>query len=98
MKLAEFGRAKDSIAKAAGTKDSTLYQKYVVDMYSRLAFYYNNIKSDKVQAVFWLRKMVEVEPSNGDAAKYIEMLTRPPRRPAAPAAKPKTGAGEKERR
>ena len=98
MKLAAFGREKDSIAKATNNKDSILYLRYVVDMYSRLAFYYNNIKSDKVQAVNWLRKILEVEPSNADAQKYIEMLTRPPRRPAAPTAKPKTGAGTRERR
>jgi len=97
IKLAEFGRAKDSIAKAANSKDSSLYLRYVVDMYSRLAFYYNNTKNDKQQAVYWLRKILEVEPSNADAQKYIELLTRPPRR-VAPAAKPKTGAGTRERR
>lgn len=98
MKLAEFGRAKDSIAKAANNKDSILYLRYVVDMYSRLAFYYNNTKNDRQQAVYWLRKILEVEPTNADAAKYIEMLTRPPRKQATPAAKPKTGAGARERR
>ena len=98
MKMAEWGRAKDSIARAANTKDSILYLRYVVDCYSRLAFYFNNTKNDKVQAVYWLRKIVEVEPSNVDAPKYIEMLTRPPRRPTAPAAKPKTGTGARERR
>jgi tetratricopeptide (TPR) repeat protein len=92
MKLAEFGRAKDSIAKAAGSKDSTQYLKYVVQMYSQLAFYYNNTKKDKEQAVYWLRKILEVEPTNPDAAKYIDLLTRPPRKTAAPAAKPKSGA------
>jgi hypothetical protein len=98
MKFAEWGRAKDSVAKAANTKDSTLYLRYVVDMYSRLAFYYNNTKSDKQQAVYWLQKILEVEPGNADAGRYIKMLTAPPRRPAAPAAKPKTGAGARERR
>jgi tetratricopeptide (TPR) repeat protein len=46
MKLADFGRTKDSIAKAANSKDSILYKKYVVDWYSRLAFYSNNAKKD----------------------------------------------------
>ena len=90
MKLAEFGRAKDSIAKAAGTKDSITYKKYVVDCYERLAFYNNNIKKDKEQAVFWLQKVLEVDPENKDAAGYIKALTAKPR-PAQPAAKPKTG-------
>jgi tetratricopeptide (TPR) repeat protein len=91
MKLADFGRAKDSIAKAAGTKDSILYKKYVVDCYQRLAFFYNNTKKDKAQAIFWLQKVLEVDPGNPDAQHYIDLLKKPPR-PAAPAAnKPKTG-------
>ena len=89
MKLADFGRSKDSIARAAGSKDSTLYKKYVVDCYSRLAFYYNNTKKDKDQAVYWLKKVLEVEPDNLDAPKYIKMLTEKPKPRAAAPAKPK---------
>jgi hypothetical protein len=88
MKLAEFGRAKDSIAKAAGSKDSTAYKRYVIEYYSLLAFYYNNVKSDRGQAVLWLQKILEVDPENADAKKYIAALTAKPR-PAAP--KPKSG-------
>jgi tetratricopeptide (TPR) repeat protein len=88
VKLAEFGRAKDSIAKAAGSKDSTIYKRYVIECYSRLAFYYNNTKSDRPQAVLWLQKILEVDPDNADAKKYILALTAKPR-PAAP--KPKSG-------
>jgi tetratricopeptide (TPR) repeat protein len=91
MKLADFGRAKDSIAKAAGTKDSILYKKYVIDSYSRLAFYYNNTKKDKAQAIFWLSKILEVDPGNADASKYIQLLNKPARQAAPAAAKPKTG-------
>jgi tetratricopeptide (TPR) repeat protein len=90
MKLADWGRAKDSIAKATGTKDSIAYKKYVIDCYSRLAFYYNNTKKDKQQAIFWLQKILEVDPGNADAQKYITALQKPPR-PAAPGAKPKAG-------
>jgi Tfp pilus assembly protein PilF len=91
MKLADFGRAKDSIAKAGGTKDSILYKKYVIDCYSRLAFYYNNTKKDKQQAIFWLSKILEVDPGNADASKYIQLLNKPARQAAPAAAKPKTG-------
>jgi tetratricopeptide (TPR) repeat protein len=91
MKLADFGRAKDSIAKAAGTKDSILYKKYVIDCYSRLAFYCNNTKKDKQQAIFWLSKILEVDPGNPDAAKYIQLLNKPARQAAPAASKPKTG-------
>src|SRR5580658_60998 len=82
MKLADFGRAKDSIAKAGGTKDSILYKKYVIDCYSRLAFYYNNTKKDKQQAIFWLSKILEVDPGNADASKYIQLLNKPARQAA----------------
>jgi tetratricopeptide (TPR) repeat protein len=91
IKLAEFGRAKDSIAKAANSKDSIQYKKYVVDCYSRLAFYYNNQKNDKAQAIFWLEKILEVEPENADAPKYIKALKAPPKRVAPAANKPKQG-------
>jgi len=83
MKLAEFGRAKDSIARAAGSKDSIIYKRYVIECYSRLAFYYNNIKSDRMQAIAWLLKIL-------DATRYIKALTAKPKQGAAPA-KPKTG-------
>ncbi|HXD76533.1 MAG TPA: tetratricopeptide repeat protein [Puia sp.] len=85
MKMAAFGRAKDSIAKAANSKDSTEFQKYVVECYFSLAFYYNNIKKDREQAIYWLRQVLEVEPTNPDAAKYVEILTRKPKPAPAPA-------------
>lgn len=88
MKLAEFGRAKDSIAKAAGSKDSTLYKRYVIENYSLLAFYYNNTKNNRPLAVLWLQKILEVDPENADAKKYIAALTAKPR---AAAPKPKAG-------
>lgn len=82
MKLAAWGRAKDSAA--AGTKDSALYKRYVVDCYSRLAFYYNNTKNDKQSAIFWLQQILAVDPTNADAKRYIEILSRPVRQPAKP--------------
>jgi tetratricopeptide (TPR) repeat protein len=91
MKLADFGRSKDSIAKATGSKDSITYKKYVIDCYSRLAFYYNNTKKDKQQAIFWLSKILEVDPGNADAQHYIQLLNKPPRQAAPAAGKPKTG-------
>ena len=91
LKMAEFCRAFDSTARVAGTADSIKYKKYIIDCYSRLAFYYNNTKSDKANAIFWLQKILEVDPTNPDAIKYIGLLNRPARQPAA---KPKA-AGTK---
>lgn len=89
-KFAAWGRAKDSVARATGNKDSTLYKHYVVECYSLLAFYYNNTKNDRETAIMWLKKILEVEPENADAPRYIKALTPKPR-PAAPAAKPRQG-------
>jgi tetratricopeptide (TPR) repeat protein len=91
MKLAEVARALDSTAKAANSPDSIKFKKYAVDSYSLLAFYYNNTKKDKGNAIAYLQKILEVDPTNADAKKYIEMLSRPPRQTAA---KPKA-AGTK---
>jgi tetratricopeptide (TPR) repeat protein len=91
IKLGEVARALDSTAKAAGSPDSIKYKSQVVLSYSQLAGYYNNIKKDKESALIYLRKWQEIDPANPDVAKFIEILTRPARRPAAPTAKPKAG-------
>jgi cytochrome c-type biogenesis protein CcmH/NrfG len=83
MKLAEVARSLDSTAKAANSPDSIKFKKYAVDSYSLLAFYYNNTKKDKGNAIAYLQKILEVDPSNADAKKYIDMLSRPPRKAAA---------------
>src|ERR1700761_6716112 len=82
QKLADFCRAKDSIAKAAGSADSIKLKRYIIESYGQLAGYYNNIKKDKENALVYLRKILEVDPTNTDAAKFIEILTRPPKQPA----------------
>jgi tetratricopeptide (TPR) repeat protein len=86
-KLAQVSRALDSTAKAANSADSVKYKNYILQSYFYLAQYYNDIKKDKETAVGYLRKVLEVDPTNAMAQKYIAILTAPPRR--APAAKPK---------
>lgn len=92
VKLAQVCHGLDSTAKAAGTTDSVKYRKYEIDAYSQLAGYYNNIKKDKEAAIFWLKKILEVDPTNTDAPKFIEILSRPARQPAA---RPAAGAAKK---
>ncbi|HEY6902578.1 MAG TPA: tetratricopeptide repeat protein [Puia sp.] len=98
IKLAEMARAIDSTAKAANSGDSVKYKSQVVSSYFALAQYYNDIKKDKQGAVGWLQKILEVDPTNTTAQKFITMLTAPPpqRQPARPAtgAKPKTGGAK----
>jgi cytochrome c-type biogenesis protein CcmH/NrfG len=83
QKLAEVARALDSTAKAANSPDSIKFKKYAVDSYSLLAFYYNNTKKDKGNAIAYLQRILEVDPTNADAKKYIDMLSRPARQAAA---------------
>jgi cytochrome c-type biogenesis protein CcmH/NrfG len=91
-KLAQVSRAIDSTAKIAGSADSIKYKPYILQSYFYLAQYYNDIKKDKETAVGYLRKVLEVDPTNAMAQKFIAILTAPPRR--APAVKPKA-AGTK---
>jgi tetratricopeptide (TPR) repeat protein len=86
IKLAEVCRTLDSTARAAGSADSIKYRKYIIDSYSQLAGYYNNIKKDKETALVYLHKILEVDPANADAPRFIEILSRPARQPrSAPA-------------
>ena len=91
IKLAEMGRALDSTAKATGGADSIKYKNQILGAYFTLASYYNDIKKDKETAVVYLRKVLEVDPTNPNAPKFIEVLTR---KPKAVAPKPKA-AGAK---
>jgi tetratricopeptide (TPR) repeat protein len=90
-KLAQMGRSLDSAAKGAGTADSIKYKAMILTSYFALAQYYNNIKKDKQLAMAYLQKVLEVDPTNGPASQYLEVLRRPVRQAAA---KPKA-AGTK---
>ena len=47
-----------------------------------LASYYANVAKDKDSAIVYLQKILEVDPTNADAAKYIETLKQPAKRTA----------------
>jgi tetratricopeptide (TPR) repeat protein len=90
VKFADIARAFDSTARVAGTKDSIRWKNQIINAYFALAQYYNDIKKDKETAVAYLRKVLEVDPTNPNAGKFIEVLTRKPK-PAASPAKKATG-------
>jgi tetratricopeptide (TPR) repeat protein len=89
IKLAEVARGIDSTAKAANSADSTKYRSQAVGSYFALAQYYNDIKKDKETAVVYLQKIVEVEPTNATAIKFIGLLTKKPE-PRQPASRSKS--------
>ncbi|HEY4291272.1 MAG TPA: tetratricopeptide repeat protein [Puia sp.] len=98
QKLAQVARGLDSTAKAAGTADSTKYRAQVINSYSQLAGYYNNIKKDKESALLYLNKILEVDPANADAAKFIGILKKAAEkqqeRRSTGTAKPKAGGAK----
>ena len=83
IKLAEVCISLDSAEHAAGKPDSTKYKKYIVDSYSQLAGYYNNIKKDRETALVYLHKILEVDPNNTDVHKFIDILEKAAQRQKA---------------
>jgi len=78
------------LAEKARQIDSVRYKSQAVSAYFFLAQYYNDIAKDKTAAIGYLDKVLEVDPTNPDAARFKEILSRPPpKTPAQP--KPKTG-------
>lgn len=71
--------------------DSVKYKAQVVESLFVLAGYQNDVKKDRDSAVYWLRKVLEVDPENKTAGGIIEKLTTP--RTTTPATKPKAAAG-----
>src|SRR5579872_4993615 len=93
VKFTEVARAYDSTSKASGKADSTRWKAQIINAYFALAQYYNDIKKDKELAVAYLRKVVEVDPTNPTAPKFIDLLTRKP--VSRPAARPKAAGARR---
>jgi tetratricopeptide (TPR) repeat protein len=88
-KLAQVGRALDSTAEAAGGADSVKFRPQILESYFYLASYYNDVKKDKATAILYLQRILEVDPNNATAPKFISILQKPARQPAA---KPRAAA------
>jgi tetratricopeptide (TPR) repeat protein len=59
-------------------KDTTdaNYKKWVVEAYGYLAAYETNTEKDYAEAVDYFEKVLEVDPENADAKKYIALLEK----------------------
>jgi tetratricopeptide (TPR) repeat protein len=59
-------------------KDTTNvnYKKWLVEAYSYLAAYKTNTEKDYAGAVSYFEKVLDLDPTNADAKKYIAMLER----------------------
>jgi tetratricopeptide (TPR) repeat protein len=67
--------------------DSIKYKTTIVQTHFYLAQYYNDYKKDKQAAIAELKKVLEIDPTNADAQKFLTILSAPPRRAASPAKK-----------
>ncbi len=79
----------EKLVEKAKSIDSVKYKSTIVQTYFYLAQYYNDVKKDKPTAILYLQKVIETDPTNTDAPKFLEILNRKPK--TQPAAKPKTG-------
>jgi tetratricopeptide (TPR) repeat protein len=92
----------ERLAEMSRKLDSVKYKKIATDAYFLLASYSNEVKKDKPATISYLKKVLEIDPGNTNAANFVKQLearqnqSQPSRTPAAgPANKPKTGATTK---
>ncbi|MBD0288717.1 MAG: tetratricopeptide repeat protein [Flavisolibacter sp.] len=59
-------------------KDSTdaNYKKWLVEAYAYLAAYATNTQKDYAEAVDYFEKLLQIDPENSDAKKYINILEK----------------------
>lgn len=69
--------------------DSVKFKAQVVEALFVLAGYQNDVKKNKDSAIYYLQRIMEVDPGNKTAGGFLEQLTKA--RNTTPATKPKTG-------
>lgn len=53
------------------------YKSQLIAAHGMLASYYANVAKDKDSAIAQLKSIVELDPENADAQKYIDLLSKP---------------------
>jgi hypothetical protein len=64
--------------------DKAKFKGQIIEASGYLANYFANIKTDYATSIQWFDKILEVDPTNADAIRYKDILTK---RLAAPAPK-----------
>ncbi|MGB8192203.1 MAG: tetratricopeptide repeat protein [Chitinophagaceae bacterium] len=87
--------AYEKLAEMAYKIDSVKYKAQILQSYSLLAAYYNNVKKDKAMAIENLKKILQIDPTNADAQKFLDILSKPAKTTPPPKNTPpkKTGTG-----
>jgi tetratricopeptide (TPR) repeat protein len=52
------------------------YKKWLIESYAYLAAYQTNVQKNYAEAVSYFEKVLQVDPENGDAKKYIAILEK----------------------
>jgi tetratricopeptide (TPR) repeat protein len=87
----EKGLAVDAYKKLAEMSmqiDSTKFKNQAISSNFYLVSYYNDIKKDKATAITYLDRVLAIDPTNADAIRIKEILTKA-NKPAQPQGKPK---------
>jgi tetratricopeptide (TPR) repeat protein len=85
----------EKLAEMAIKLDSAKYKTQALNALFKLAGYYNDIKKDKEAAIASMDKVLAFDPTNADAIRIKEILTRPPAKTPAAKPKPKTTSSQK---
>lgn len=80
----------DKLATMAIQLDSTKYKTQALNALFKLAGYYNDIKKDKDAAIASIDRVLVIDPTNADAVRIKDILTRPPAKTPATKPKPKS--------
>ncbi len=70
------------LAEKAAVLDSGKYKSQAVASYFYLVQYYNDVKKDRETAIEYLDKVLEVDPTNADATRIKDLLTKAGKQPA----------------
>jgi len=70
-------------------KDTLKYKTSIISTAGYLAQYYANVAKDKDKALFYLKKMLMMDPNNETIKKYIADMEKPVK-PTKPSTTPKS--------
>jgi tetratricopeptide (TPR) repeat protein len=72
-------------------KDTAKYKKYYLSAAGFLVQYYANVAKDREKAIEYLKKMIEIDPSNEVLKGNLELLQKTPKPTTPRTTAPKTG-------
>jgi Flp pilus assembly protein TadD, contains TPR repeats len=56
--------------------DSVKFKAQIILSYKQLAQYYNNVKKDRDSAIVYLEKVIQIDPEDKDAPRFLDILRK----------------------